>query len=106
MKEKVYRFLKGDFLFNRGSLGQWKFLIYLVVLILLMITSGHRFDKKVMEIADLNKRSKEMRALFIATRSEAVKLKLETTIRNRVSKRGVFPSEVPPFLIEVTYIEK
>lgn len=106
MKKKIYSLLKGDFLFNRDSLKQWKFLIYIVVLVLFMVTSAHRFDKKVMEIADLNKRSKEMRALFIATRSEAVKLKLETTIRKRVAKSELFPSEEPPYLIEVKSSEK
>ncbi len=71
-----------------------------------MITSGHRFDKKAMQLIDLNKKNKEMRALFIATRSESVKLKLETTIRNRVEKRGLFPTETPPYEIIVTNKEK
>lgn len=102
MKNKIYRILKGDFLFSKGSIKQWLFLLYIIVLVLIMITSSHRFDKKVIEIGDLNKKSKEMRALFIATRSEAVKLKLETTIRKRVSERGIFPSENPPYRIIVT----
>lgn len=106
MKERIHSLLKGSFLFNRESVKQWYFLIYIVVLVLFMVTSAHRFDKKVMEIADLNKKSKEMRALFIAIRSEAVKLKLETNVRKRVLKDELFPSENPPYLIEFTNTNK
>ncbi len=106
MKKKVLHFLKGDFLLKSGSIKQWIFFAYIVLLVIFMITSGHRFDKKAIQVIDLSKRSKEMRALFIATRSEAVKLKLETTIKKRVEKRGLFPSEVPPYKIIVTNNKK
>ncbi len=106
MKKKVLHILKGDFLFDSGAMKQWAFFAYIIILVVLMITSGHRFDKKAIQVIDLSKRSKEMRALFIATRSEAVKLKLETTIKKRVEKRGLFPSETPPYKIIVTRSKK
>ncbi len=102
MKKKVFNFLKGDFLFDSNAMKQWAFFAYIVFLVIIMITSGHRFDKKAIQLTNLSKKSKEMRALFIATRSEAVKLKLETTIKKRVEERGLFPSEMPPYKIIVT----
>ncbi len=101
MKKKVLHILKGDFLFGGGAIKQWAFFVYIIMLVILMITSGHRFDKKAIQVIDLTKRSREMRALFIATRSEAVKLKLETAVKKRVEKRGLFPSETPPYRIIV-----
>ncbi len=106
MKKWVYYFLKGDFLFDNNSIKQWSFFIYIIFLIIVMITSGHRFDKKAIQLIDLNKKTKDQRALFITTRSKAVKLKLETTVRNRVEKRGLFPSETPPYKIIVTNKEE
>ena len=69
---------------------------------LLMIASGHNSDKKVMEIAELNKEIKELRAEFVDTRSISMKMKLESTIRNKVVKFGLKPSENPPQVIKVT----
>ena len=67
-----------------------------------MIASAHSIDKKVMEIADLNKEIKELRAEFLDTRSISMKLKLESTIRARVLDQGLKPSETPPQVIKVT----
>ncbi len=102
MKKGIYYFLKGEFLFDNNSRKQWLFFIYVIVLVIVMITSAHRFDKKAIQLIDLNKKTKNKRALFISNRSKAVKLKLETTIRNRVKKRGLSPSETPPYKIIVT----
>ena len=69
---------------------------------MLMIASGHNSDKKVMEIAKLNKEIKELRAEFVDTRSISMKMKLESTIRNKVAEYGLKPSENPPKVIKVT----
>ncbi len=102
MKKKIHHILKGDFLFDSNAMKQWSFFTYIILWVIIMITSGHRFDKKAIKIIDLNKKSKEMRAEFIATKSKAVKLKLETSIKKRVEKKGLFPSETPPYNIIVT----
>lgn len=54
-----------------------------------------------MEIAKLNKRIKELRSEFVDTRSNSMKLKLESTIRNKVLDLGLKPSENPPHVIRV-----
>ncbi|MBS9767186.1 MAG: S-adenosyl-methyltransferase [Flavobacteriaceae bacterium] len=106
MKKWVYYILKGEFLFDDKSRKQWGFFVYVIVWVIIMITSAHRFDKKAIQIIDLNKKTKNKRALFITTRSKAVKLKLETTVRNRVEKRGLFPSETPPYKVIITNKEE
>jgi ribosomal protein L29 len=102
IKNSVYDLLKGKFLIQEDSFKNWRFILFMVALMLLMIASGHNSDKKVMEIAELNKEIKELRAEFVDTRSISMKMKLESTIRNKVVKFGLKPSENPPQVIKVT----
>ena len=76
--------------------------MFIVALMLLMIASAHSIDEKVMEIADLNKEIRELRAEFVDTRSRTMKLKLESTVRDRVIEQGLKPSQTPPNVIRVT----
>jgi hypothetical protein len=102
ISNSVYDLLKGKFLIQEDSLKNWRFIFFIVALVLLMIASGHSSDKKVMEIAKLNKDIKELRAEFIDTRSISMKMKLESTIKNKVAEFGLKPSENPPQVIKVT----
>jgi hypothetical protein len=102
ISNSVYDLLKGKFLVQEDSFKNWRFIFFIVALVLLMIASGHSSDKKVMEIAQLNKDIKELRAEFLDTRSISMKMKLESTIRNKVGVFGLKPSENPPQVIKVT----
>ena len=101
-KKNIYDILKGNFLVSDNSFKNWRFILFVVFLMLLMIASSHRSDKKVMEIAKLNKKIKELRSEFVDTRSASMKLKLESTIRNKVLELELIPSENPPQVIRVT----
>lgn len=101
-KNSIYEVLKGNFLVKDDSFKNWRFILFIVGLMLLMIASSHSSDKKVMEIAQLNKKIKELRAEFVDTRSIAMKLKLESTIRDKVLELGLKPSQKPPQVIRVT----
>ena len=102
IKESIYDLLKGKFLIDEDSFKNWRFILFIVALVMLMIASGHNSDKKVMEIARLNKEIKELRAEFVDTRSISMKMKLESTMRNKVAAFGLKPSETPPEVIKVT----
>jgi hypothetical protein len=102
VKNSIYNVLKGKFLVSEDSFKNWRFIIFIVVLMLMMIGSSHSIDKKVMEIADLNKEIKELRAEFLDTRSIAMKMRLESTIRKKVKEYGIVPSDNPPQVISVT----
>ncbi|MBU3952341.1 MAG: S-adenosyl-methyltransferase, partial [Proteobacteria bacterium] len=75
ISNSVYDLLKGKFLIQEDSFKNWRFIFFIVALVLLMIASGHSSDKKVMEIAQLNKDIKELRAEFVDTRSISMKMK-------------------------------
>ena len=101
-KKSIYDILRGNFLVSDDSFKNWRFILFIVGLMLLMIASSHSSDKKVMRIAKLNKQIKELRSEFLDTRSISMKLKLESTIKNKVLILGLKPSQNPPQVIRVT----
>lgn len=102
ISNSVYDLLKGKFLIQEDSFKNWRFIFFIVGLVMFMIASAHNSDKKVMEIAELNKEIKELRAEFVDIRSISMKMKLESTIKNKVAAFGLKPSENPPQVISVT----
>ena len=60
MKKNFYNILKGKFLVSDDAFRNWRFIIFLSALALIMIASSHRADKKVHRIAQLNNEVKEL----------------------------------------------
>ncbi|MCD6542975.1 MAG: S-adenosyl-methyltransferase [Flavobacteriaceae bacterium] len=100
-KQTLYNILKGKFLVDEDAKKNWGFIIFLTVLALLMITSSHQIDKKVQNIAILNKEKRELRSKFVAIKSDLMKLKMESSISQKLAERGLFISQTPPQKIEV-----
>ena len=101
IKSSIFNLLKGDFLINKDSFKNWRFILFVVGLMLLMIASAHSSDKKVMEIAKLTNEIKELRAEFLDKRSISMEMRLESTVRKKVVELGIKPSEQPPQVIKV-----
>lgn len=102
MKRGIYSFLKGSFLTDESATKNWRIIIFVVVLLLIMITSAHNADKKVIQIAELNKKKRELRAEYVDTGTILMRMKMESTIREKAQKRGLKPLENPPKKIVVT----
>jgi|TARA_R100000789_G_C2933232_1_gene129814 hypothetical protein len=103
VKRNIYDFLRGSFLTDESAFKNWRIIIFVVVLLLVMITSAHNADKKVIEIAQLNKKKRELRAEYVDTGTILMRMKMESSIREKAKKRGLKPSETPPKKIKVTY---
>ena len=101
LKDNIYNVLKGKFLVDEDALKNWVFILFLTFLALLMISSSHSVDKKVQKIAKLNKQKKELRARFVATKSDLMKLKMESAIVKKLEKKGLFVSNEPPIKIKI-----
>jgi len=101
MKGGVYNILKARFLVNEDATKNWRFILFIVVLAIIMIANSHRFDQKVFEIADLTNEVKELRSEFVDRRSELMKLRMESTVSQKMEARNIFPSQVPPQKIKV-----
>lgn len=96
VKQTVYNVLKGRFLVNENAQKNWGFLLFLTLLALFVIASSHQMDQKVRKIAQYNKEMRELRAQFVATRSDLMKLKMESSITKRLAENGLFASKTPP----------
>lgn len=102
VRSSVYDVLRGRFLTDESSLKNWRMLIFVVLLLLIMISSAHSADAKVVEIAELNKEKRRLRAEYIDTSTILMRMKLESSIRAKVKNEGLNPAEKPPKKIKVT----
>jgi hypothetical protein len=101
MKKNIYDILKGKFLISDDSFKNWKIIIFVSVLAVVMIASSHSADKKVHKIAQLNNEVKELRSAFVEGRSKLMRLKMESSIVKKVAEKEIIPSAVPPKKIRV-----
>ncbi|MFV8354834.1 FtsL-like putative cell division protein [Flavobacterium sp. XS1P32] len=106
MKNGVYSLLKARFLINDDALKNWRFIVFLILLAIIMIANTQRFEQKVFEITALSNQVKELRSEFFDRRSELMKLKLESTISDKMLQRQIYPSTVPPVKIKVVKEEE
>ncbi len=101
MKITIYKLLKGTFLVSDDSFKNWRFILFVSVLAIIMIASSHSADKKVYEIARLKNEVNEMRSAFIDGRSRLMKLKMESNVVEVMQAKGITPSVIPPKKIKV-----
>ena len=102
MKKNFYNILKGKFLVSDDALKNWRFIIFLSVLALIMIGSSHTADKKVHRIAKLSNEVKELKSEYLDVRKKVTQTKMESKITAAMSLRGLKPSETPPQKIIIT----
>jgi len=102
MKKRFYNILKGTFLVSDGAFKNWRFIIFLSVLALVMIASSHSADKKVHRIAQLNNDVKELKSEYLDIRMILMRSKMESKIISAMANRGLQPSITPPQKILIT----
>ena len=105
MKYGIYNILKAKFLVNEDAVKNWKFIVFLVVLAIVMIANTHNYEKKIFQITDLTNEVKELRSEFVDRRSELMKIKMESTIAAQMEAKNIFPSSVPPKKIKVARVK-
>lgn len=101
MKNGIYSLLKAKFLVSDDALKNWKFIVFLVVLGMIMIANNHQYDEKNYKITELTNQVKELRSEFVDKRSELMKLRMESTVAQKMEVRQIVPSDVPPVKIVV-----
>lgn len=101
MKNGIYSLLKAKFLVSDDALKNWKFIVFLIFLAMIMIANNHRYDAKNYKITELTIKVKELRSEFVDRRSELMKLKMESTVAKKMEERNIFPADVPPTKIIV-----
>jgi len=61
-----------------------------------MIANNNNVDQKVFKIVQLSGEVKELRSEFVDRRSELMKLKMESTVTEKMAVKGILPASVPP----------
>ena len=106
MKKRIYNILKARFLIDDDAMKNWRFIVFIIFLAIVMIANTQRFEQKVFKIADLTNQVKELRSEFVDRRSELMKLKMESTVSQKMEIKEIFPSTVPPVKIKVAKEEE
>ncbi len=101
MKGGIYNILKAQFLIDDNAFKNWRFIVFVIFLAIIMIANTQRYEQKVFKIVALTNKVKELRSEFVDRRSELMKLKMESTISAKMEEKNIFPSTVPPVKIEV-----
>lgn len=105
VKKRIYDFLRGSFLTDASASKNWRIFIFVVLLLLITITSAHKAYKKVIQISKLNLEKRELRAEYVDTGTILMRMKMESNIRAKAKKRGLHPLQSPPKKIIVTIKE-
>ena len=92
-------FLNLNFLLNDDSLKNWRIIIFVSLLALIMIYSGHSAENKIFKIAKLNENINELKNEFIDKRSELIQLKMESKISLKLIHLDLEPANKPPIKI-------
>lgn len=101
MSSGIYDILKAKFLIDDDSMKNWRFIVFLIALAIIMIANTQRFEQKVFKINELTNEVKELRSEFVDRRSDLMKLRMESTVSQKMEEKQIFPSTVPPVKIKV-----
>lgn len=101
MRKRIIELIKAHYLVNEDAMKNWRLLLFIVALAMLMVANSHNYEKKSFQIVTLNKEVKELRSTFVDRRSELMKLKMESTVASKMESRGIVPSSTPPTKIEM-----
>ena len=83
----ILNLLKARFLVNEDATKNWGFILYIIFLAILLIANTNQYEQKVFLIADLTNEVKELRSEFVDKRSQLMKLKMESTVSQKMIDR-------------------
>jgi len=96
MKKAIYDILKGKFLIADDAMKNWRMLLFLSFLAIIMIASSHNAERKVHKIAKLNDEVRELRTQFVDGRTELMRLKMESSVVQKMIEKGIKRPTRPP----------
>lgn len=98
--KNIISLLNIEFLLNRDSIKNWRILLFISILAMISIASGHSADKKIYHIANLNNDLKRVKSKFVENKSQLMFLKLETSVSKKLLSVGVGPSKEQPIKLK------
>jgi hypothetical protein len=99
---KILSILNIEFLIKDDSFKNWRMILFLSGLAMIMIASGHSADRKIFKIASLNGEIRVLKSDFIEAKKVLMVLKKETTITQVLFEKGIGPASTPPIKINIS----
>ena len=100
---RILSLLNIEFLVKDDALKNWRMILFLSLLAVIMIASGHSADRKIFKIAQLNTDLQALKSEFVDTKRQLLELKKETSIIRVLSEKGIGPATVPPIKIKISH---
>lgn len=101
MATKVYDILKGSFLTNDDAFKNWRFILFAAFLAMIMIYTGHSFEKKVHYMAQLTDEVSALRSEYMDGQQQLMFLEMESAVAKNLEGTGIAPPAHPPLKIVV-----
>lgn len=92
----INKIILGNFLIEEGSIRNWRFVIFLFIMAIIMIFSSHLVDKKIILISDLKNEISVLESEFLESRKSVMKLKMESNVVSLMKERKIKSSKKPP----------
>ncbi|WP_068597458.1 FtsL-like putative cell division protein [Vaginella massiliensis] len=103
-KKTLGGILRGEFLTKDGAEQNWKFMLFLVGLAFISITSAHLVDKKVVRITELKNSVDDLKTHYTDKHSELMQMQLESSVIEHTKKYGLeLPLSQPYVIVEKVY---
>ena len=99
--KRLLSILNIEFLIQEDARKNWRMILFLSALALIMISSGHSADRKIFKIAALNTEIKALKSDFIEAKKQLLVLKKESNITRLLADKGIGPAKNPPIKIVV-----
>jgi hypothetical protein len=100
-RDTFFKILAGDFLTKSGSQENWQFILFLVFLAFISISSSHWVDKKVVRINQLQESVEDLRSQYTDKHRNLMRMQLETEIISKTEMYGFkIPDKQPYFIVE------
>ncbi|MGD1980538.1 MAG: FtsL-like putative cell division protein [Flavobacteriaceae bacterium] len=100
--KRLISILNIEFLIKENAFKNWRMILFLSTLAVIMIASGHSADNKIFKIAALNTELKAVKSDFIETKKQLMILEKESTVTSLLSEKGIGPATQPPIKINIT----
>lgn len=78
------------------AMKNWHMLLFLSFLAIVMIASSHNAESKVHEIAKMNNEVRELRTQFVDGKTQLMRLKMESSIIKKMTRKGLKRPTNPP----------
>ncbi|MDO5509356.1 MAG: FtsL-like putative cell division protein [Weeksellaceae bacterium] len=89
--------LKGRFLVEGNTFGNWRFVFFLAVLAFISISSAHWADKKVVEIRKMQREVSNLKSKHSELHRDIMQMRMESYVSEKVLQDSIKKSDVQPF---------